>query len=283
MARGTVCYVRSILPDTIVVCNIVIAKCHIAGSGRDTIPHMELETALDLIHLSRLVKQELDLHDCPCFFWTDSTIVLHSLRADCKQFPIFPRNRLRRILKYSKIFYWIYVPSKLNPADKASRGLTADDLLRDDVWFSGPGFLKDEPSKWPETIPVASCDDGDIFQSYDLEINVRKCKVANQNTGSETVIVANVKQTKSAVVDIQPTAKLILHFSSLHKFKLAVLWLCRFMQYFVSRSQSTDLSFKARVEADELVIARVVIPGNPDPEFPGFGVFFPIPIPGLYV
>ena len=28
---------------------------------------------------------------------------------------------------------------------------------------------------------------------------------------------------------------------------------------------------------------RVVIPGNPDPEFPGFGVFFPIPIPGLYV
>ena len=31
------------------------------------------------------------------------------------------------------------------------------------------------------------------------------------------------------------------------------------------------------------VAARVVIPGNPDPEFPGFGVFFPIPIPGLYV
>ena len=33
----------------------------------------------------------------------------------------------------------------------------------------------------------------------------------------------------------------------------------------------------------ERVLSRVVIPGNPDPEFPGFGVFFPIPIPGLYV
>ena len=32
-----------------------------------------------------------------------------------------------------------------------------------------------------------------------------------------------------------------------------------------------------------LLLTRVVIAGNPDPEFPGFGVFFPIPIPGLYV
>ena len=67
MARGTVCYVRSILLDAIVVCNIVIAKCHVAGSGRNTIPRMELEAALDSIHLSRLVKQELDLYECPYF------------------------------------------------------------------------------------------------------------------------------------------------------------------------------------------------------------------------
>ena len=118
-------------------------------------------------------------------------------------------------MRYTKIFDWNYVPSKLNLADKASRGLTAEDLLRDDVWFLGAGFLKDEPSKWPETIPVASCDDGDIFRCYDLEKNVRKYKVANQDTGSNTVIVANVKQTKSAIVDIQPTSKLIMHFFSL--------------------------------------------------------------------
>ena len=212
VASGTVCYVHSILPNAIVVCNIVIAKCHIAGSNRNTIPCMELEAALDSIHLSRLVKQELDLHECRCFFRTDSTIVLHSLRADYKRFPIFPRNRLRRILKYSKIFDCNCVPSKLNPADKASRGLTAEDLLRDDVWFSGAGFLKDEPSKWPETIPVASCDDGDIFRSYDLERNVRKCKVANHDTGSETVIVVNVKQTKSAVEDFSQLLNLFCIF-----------------------------------------------------------------------
>ena len=145
----------------------------------------------------------------------DSTIVLHSLRTNCKRFPIFLRNRLRRILKYSTIFDWNYVglPSKLNPANKASSGLTAHDLLRNDVWFSRLRFLKDEPSKWPETIPVASCDGGDIFRPYDSERNVYKCKVANQDTGFEAVIVANMKQTKSAVVVIQPTSKLILHFS----------------------------------------------------------------------
>ena len=40
------------------------------------------------------------------------------------------------------------------------------------------------------------------------------------------------------------------------------------------------VSFRRRLNE---LITRVVIPGNPDPEFPGFGVFFPIPIPGLYV
>ena len=78
VARGAVCYVRMICNDTI-VCRLVMAKSHITGSGQTTIPRLELEAALDAVKLSRLIRQELDLQSVPCFFWTDSTMVLQSL------------------------------------------------------------------------------------------------------------------------------------------------------------------------------------------------------------
>ena len=47
---------------------------------------LELEAALDVVKLSIVVKQELDLSRCPCFFWSDSTIVHQSLQANSKKF-----------------------------------------------------------------------------------------------------------------------------------------------------------------------------------------------------
>ena len=42
------------------------------------------------------------------------------------------------------------VPGKYNPADKATRGLTAKELVNDKEWLFGPSFLYEDPSKWPE-------------------------------------------------------------------------------------------------------------------------------------
>ena len=166
VARGAVCYVRLICRETI-VCRLVMAKSHNAGSGQTTILRLELEAALDAVKLSRLIRQELDLQSALCFFWTDSTIALQSLRADTKKFSTFPRNRLQRILKYTKVYDWSFVGSKINPADKLTRGKSAKSLANDKVWFKGPRFLYSSPDNWP-VLPFEE-PPSDVLEQYDLK------------------------------------------------------------------------------------------------------------------
>ena len=168
VARGTVCYLRVIFPNSAAKCSLVMTKTRVSGAGRTTIPHAEPEAALDAAKLSRTIKQILDIPNYSVHFWTDSFIVLHSLHANCKRFSLLPRNRLQRILMHSKVYNWGYVSSKANPADKITRGLTAKVLVRDELWFNGPPFLQVPPNQWPTRFSIKSVSN-EIYKQYDLE------------------------------------------------------------------------------------------------------------------
>ena len=45
--------------------------------------------------------------------------------------------------------YWHHLPTKLNPADVASRGSTADEPIKDSLWWHGPEFLRLGAENWP--------------------------------------------------------------------------------------------------------------------------------------
>ncbi|XP_046803815.1 uncharacterized protein LOC111689370 [Lucilia cuprina] len=47
---------------------------------------------------------------------------------------------------------WRYVPTKLNPADCASRGVRSSYIVEDKMWFKGPPFLLHDSSEWPKSI-----------------------------------------------------------------------------------------------------------------------------------
>ena len=222
VSRGSVCYVRMICRDTI-VCRLVMAKSHIAGSGQTTIPRLELEAALDAVKLSRLMRQELDLQSAPCFLWTDSTIVLQSLRADNKKFSTFPRNRLQRILKYTKVYDWSVVGSKINPADKLTRGMSAKSLANDEVWFEGPRFLYCSTDNWP-VLPFKE-PPSDVLEQYDLK------EVSSLIVTSCTNISVDIQSGKPFSF-----ASFIERFSDLYKLKLSTAWLERFKCYISSRN-----------------------------------------------
>ena len=38
----------------------------------------------------------------------------------------------------------------MNPADDATRGLSAQKLVKSERWFRGPAFLSKPPEEWPE-------------------------------------------------------------------------------------------------------------------------------------
>jgi hypothetical protein len=101
----------------------------VAPLKETTIPRLELSAAVVATRLDKMVRHESDIRIDASQFWTDSTCVLGYLKNKNKRFQTFVANRIATILEASSPIQWRYVTSEQNPADDASRGLTADALL----------------------------------------------------------------------------------------------------------------------------------------------------------
>ena len=213
-----------------------MGKSLLPGAGRHTIPRLELEAALDAVNMYRTLKQELDLHDCPCLFWSDSMIVLQSLMAETKKFPMFSRNRLQKILAHTCVYDWRYVPSESNPADQASRGMSTEALVRSEMWLNGPKFLWRLSEYWPKYPMPNSQSDVD----YDVYKLVRTCPTHATVTS-----------------DVKGTDKLITYFSSLRRLLVATAWILRFKAYWKCHTYGEEMSAVGTpITAQELVNAE---------------------------
>jgi len=82
-------------------------------------------------------------------FWTDARDVLCWLVSQTKALPKFVGHRIAKIQEGSLVENWRKVPSEENPADVGSRGAGLDDLIKHDLWWSGPRFLLEGPEAWP--------------------------------------------------------------------------------------------------------------------------------------
>ncbi|XP_028414082.1 uncharacterized protein LOC114537159 [Dendronephthya gigantea] len=115
-----------------------------------------------------MIRKETEIPIDSSFFWTDSSCVLGYLYNERKRFQTFVANRVATILETSAPTQWRLVPGKQNPADDASRGLSANALLSSKRWFDGPEFLWRNEECWPkQTIhPLVSDDDPEVRQPH---------------------------------------------------------------------------------------------------------------------
>ena len=90
---------------------------------------LELMAAVLAVKVDKMLRSELEYEIQESVFWTDSTIVLRYIANQDKRFHTFVANRVSSILDASVPAQWRHVPSELNPADDASRGLSMDELL----------------------------------------------------------------------------------------------------------------------------------------------------------
>lgn len=67
-------------------------------------------------------------------------------------------TRVAEIQELMEAATWRYVPSRDNPADDITRGLTIQDISRGSRWTDGPEFLKLAPSHWPDQPPPLQSD-----------------------------------------------------------------------------------------------------------------------------
>ena len=68
---------------------------------------------------------------------------------------------MQQIREHTDVSQWNYVPSKMNPADCASRALTGSNKKHLHLWLRGPEFLWKSEFKWPRQNPVKEIQDND--------------------------------------------------------------------------------------------------------------------------
>ncbi|XP_041461230.1 uncharacterized protein LOC121412484 [Lytechinus variegatus] len=138
---GQCSYVRFVNTEDKAHCCFVIGKSRVTPLKQVSIPRLELTAATVSAKISSFLKQELKYDNIKEFFWTDSKVVLGYVQNEARRFHVYVANRIQLIRDLTDPDEWCYVDTAQNPADDASRGLSATQLTEDCRWLRGPEFL----------------------------------------------------------------------------------------------------------------------------------------------
>ncbi|KAI7805752.1 hypothetical protein IRJ41_018562 [Triplophysa rosa] len=230
---GVCTYLRATSTTGQIHCVLVMAKAkaRVSPTKVTTVPRLELSAAVVAVRTSDMLRGELELENAQEFFWTDSNVVLGYIKNEAKRFHVFVANRIQRIKESTNPTQWKYMMSEDNPADHASRGLKAKDLIASN-WFSGPEFL------WQEGLPSG-------------EVKVRE--LDDKDPEVRRVIVHQIATRTDSLTNR------FSKFSSWTRLVKAIARLQRFLKEFKGTIQRTNetTSLEERQDA-ELIIMLIV-------------------------
>jgi transposase InsO family protein len=218
---GTASYMRITDNYGNVACSLVLAKTRLAPIRQATIPRLELAAATMSVVVDKYLRAEFDIKIDESVFWTDSTIVLQYIHSEDRRFHTFVANRVSQIREGSDPSQWRYVNTRHNPADFASRGLKAHELIDNKLWREGPEFLLKNKSEWPEQPAL-------IQKLSDNDPEVRK----------EQVVYA-VQSTKNLVEDAMN--RMYSRYSTFYRLKRAIAWILRVKQLLLTKCRGLQL------------------------------------------
>ena len=157
---GQCSYIRQLNSENHVACAFVMGKSRVIPVKPVTIPRLELAAAVMSVKVASLLEQELDYENMTHVYWTDSKVVMGYISNEARRFHVYVANRVQQIREHTGTAQWHYVKSSENPADIASRGMNANELLSQSTWLKGPEFLWNESvfQNEPETFPLSPDD-----------------------------------------------------------------------------------------------------------------------------
>ena len=145
-AYSAAVYLYSAVGKTVNV-NLVFSKARFAPTKQLSIPRLELLAVVIGTRCLNYVTEQLQLPVTDRTLWTDSQCVLHWMKRH-KPLPVFVQNRLKEIKSHKDIKFR-YVTTTQNPADLATRGVSTEELINNQLWWHGPSWLSDNATKWP--------------------------------------------------------------------------------------------------------------------------------------
>ncbi|XP_062710660.1 uncharacterized protein LOC134288796 [Aedes albopictus] len=237
-AYGAAIYLRCVAQDGKVTVRLVMAKSKVAPledlskkKKRQSIPRLELSSALLLAHLYETVAESIQI-PAKTFFWTDSTIVKCWLSSHPSRWQAFVSNRVSEIQHITREGVWNHVPGVENPADVISRGVTPLQLAECSIWWNGPTWLQEDPSAWPK---MSSSPE----QQYDS-------------------VTLEEKPLVTAALQMLPPSEIFIRYSSLLKLVRSTAWILRFANNCRTRNRACRRSEVLNAkEHEEALIALV--------------------------
>ncbi|XP_063534991.1 uncharacterized protein LOC134744973 [Cydia strobilella] len=143
-AFAAVIYLRVIDARGEVYVSLITAKTRVSPIKQLSLPRLELSGAVLLAKLIIEVSGVLNIPKSNIHAWTDSEIVLAWLSSHPSRWKTFIGNRCLEILTVTDRNQWSHVKSEHNPADCASRGIRASELIGLELWLRGPSWLNEK-------------------------------------------------------------------------------------------------------------------------------------------
>ncbi|XP_033239061.1 uncharacterized protein [Drosophila pseudoobscura] len=181
--------------------HLLAARSRVTPTKSIKSPQIELSGALLAVKLAKWILDQLRT---ATFYWSDATIVLFLINGDPHRWQTFVSNHVGQILEHSTSTQWRHVPTAVNPADCATRGLTPQELAVRPLWWSGPSWLQQPESQWPSN--------GVSSQDIDRTIIEEKPSVLFQNAVQVSEAPETVIQNSSSYDRLMSVMEYVLRF-----------------------------------------------------------------------
>uniref|UniRef100_A0A1B0D819 Uncharacterized protein n=1 Tax=Phlebotomus papatasi TaxID=29031 RepID=A0A1B0D819_PHLPP len=96
-----------------------------------------------------IIIEGLDIKIDAIYAWSDSEITLSWIKRDAATWNTYVGNRVSKIHQALPKDVWGHVVSEDNPADVASRGISAKQLCKHELYWRGPSWLRHRHDSWP--------------------------------------------------------------------------------------------------------------------------------------
>ena len=137
LVYAAVVYVRAVYVDGTVTSRLVVAKTKVAPLKTVSIPRLELCGAVLLSELLVATSKALKVPKDQLHGWIDSTAALGWLKNCPSKYKTYVANRVACAADNVDPSIWNHVSTLLNPADCATRGLSAEELKNHHLWWHG--------------------------------------------------------------------------------------------------------------------------------------------------
>ncbi|CAC5373094.1 unnamed protein product [Mytilus coruscus] len=214
--------------------NLIFSKSRLAPVKEMSIPRLELMAVLIGVRSLIFVKSELNISIEE--MWSDSQCVLKWISTK-KELNVFVKNRIDEI-KASKDIKFMYVITKENPADVATRGTTVSKLKNDSLWWHGPKWLSYDTQKWTN----------DSFEDNLSVEKIYQSEIKRENSRFSTLLCNQTEEENRPPFGID-----CREFSSYTKVIRVTAWI----QRFVSRMKKDKCSTGKVLTYKELKVAEM--------------------------